>query len=210
MCLPELTRRPVLLQHRRPDGRRRRPHVEDVETGPTVSLAEELATGPGITVHASLYERADDGGLGYNTAVCVDSGGKPIARTRKNHIPAFPGCREDLCFRPGDSGFPVLAHAGARCGFPTCWDEWFPRAGPRVLPGRGGDPGPPDRDRLRALTDRLDAPAAQSRRRSPVRPADGPGPSTPSRTKAATVSAGRAADPGAIRVNHDHDTGNGA
>ncbi|MGE7391440.1 nitrilase-related carbon-nitrogen hydrolase [Streptomyces sp. NPDC004126] len=100
--------------------------LEDVETGPTVRLITELATGLGITVHASLYERAEDGGLGYNTAVCVDSDGGLIARTRKNHIPAFPGYREDLCFRPGDSGFPVVAHQGARFGFPTCWDEWFP------------------------------------------------------------------------------------
>ncbi len=58
--------------------------------------------------------------------MCVDADGRLLARTRKNHIPAFPGYREDLCFRPGDSGFPVVAHAGARLGFPTCWDEWFP------------------------------------------------------------------------------------
>ncbi|WP_327301189.1 nitrilase-related carbon-nitrogen hydrolase [Streptomyces goshikiensis] len=101
-------------------------YLEDVESGPIVALAAELATGLGITVHASLYERAEDGGLGYNTAVCVNADGELIARTRKNHIPAFPGYREDLCFRPGDSGFPVIAHEGARFGFPTCWDEWFP------------------------------------------------------------------------------------
>ncbi|MBP2342393.1 nitrilase-related carbon-nitrogen hydrolase [Streptomyces virginiae] len=126
VCLPELTRSPYFCNTDDPmaDGAER--WLEDVETGPTVGLATELATGLGITVHASLYERAGDGGLGYNTAVCVDADGRLLARTRKNHIPAFPGYREDLCFRPGDSGFPVVAHAGARLGFPTCWDEWFP------------------------------------------------------------------------------------
>ncbi|THA76270.1 hydrolase [Streptomyces sp. A0592] len=126
VCLPELTRSPYFCNTEDPmaDGAER--WLEDVESGPTVALAAELATGLGIAVHASLYERAGDGGLGYNTAVCVDAEGRLIARTRKNHIPAFPGYREDLCFRPGDSGFPVIAHAGARFGFPTCWDEWFP------------------------------------------------------------------------------------
>ncbi|MFB7148017.1 nitrilase-related carbon-nitrogen hydrolase [Streptomyces virginiae] len=126
VCLPELTRSPYFCNTDDPmaDGAER--WLEDAETGPTVGLATELATGLGITVHASLYERAGDGGLGYNTAVCVDADGRLLARTRKNHIPAFPGYREDLCFRPGDSGFPVVAHAGARLGFPTCWDEWFP------------------------------------------------------------------------------------
>ncbi|WP_371637055.1 hydrolase [Streptomyces zaomyceticus] len=126
VCLPELTRSPYFCNTDDPmaDGAAR--YLEDVDSGPTVALATELATAHDITVHASLYERAQDGGLGYNTAVCVDSDGELIARTRKNHIPAFPGYREDLCFRPGDSGFPVVGHAGARFGFPTCWDEWFP------------------------------------------------------------------------------------
>ncbi|MFD3809065.1 nitrilase-related carbon-nitrogen hydrolase [Streptomyces sp. NPDC058611] len=126
VCLPELTRSPYFCNTDYPmaDGAAR--YLEEVEGGPTALLAAGLATDLGITVHASLYERAGDGGLGYNTAICVDPDGALVARTRKNHIPAFPGYREDLCFRPGDSGFPVVALEGARFGFPTCWDEWFP------------------------------------------------------------------------------------
>jgi N-carbamoylputrescine amidase len=48
------------------------------------------------------------------------------ARTRKVHIPAFPGYYEDQYFDPGDTGFPVIEAGGARFGFPTCWDQWFP------------------------------------------------------------------------------------
>ncbi|MFE3787041.1 nitrilase-related carbon-nitrogen hydrolase [Streptomyces goshikiensis] len=72
VCLPELTRSPYFCNTDDPmaDGAAR--YLEDVESGPTVALVAELATGLGITVHASLYERAEDGGLGYNTAVCVN------------------------------------------------------------------------------------------------------------------------------------------
>ncbi|WP_327358257.1 nitrilase-related carbon-nitrogen hydrolase [Streptomyces sp. NBC_01304] len=126
VCLPELTRSPYFAADEAMAADAVR-HLEDIPDGPTTRLITELATELGITVHASLYERAADGGLGYNTAVCVGPDGTLLARTRKNHIPAFPGYREDLCFRPGDSGFPVVEIAGAaRFGFPTCWDEWFP------------------------------------------------------------------------------------
>ena len=64
--------------------------------------------------------------LGFNTAICVSPSGEVVARTRKQHIPVTAGYYEDRYFRPGDSGYPVLEIAGARFGFPTCWDQWFP------------------------------------------------------------------------------------
>jgi len=125
VCLPELTRSPYFAADARLAAEAKR-YLEDLPDGPTTRLAAELAAELGISVHASLYERATDGGLGYNTAICVASDGTLLARTRKLHIPRFPGYHEDLCFRPGDTGFPVAEVAGARLGFPTCWDEWFP------------------------------------------------------------------------------------
>lgn len=125
VCLPELTRSPYFAADEAMTAEAGG-FLEDLPDGPTTRLATELAVELGVAVHASLYERATDGGLGYNTAICVGSDGALLARTRKSHIPAFPGYREDLCFRPGDSGFPVAEVAGARFGFPTCWDEWFP------------------------------------------------------------------------------------
>ena len=79
-------------------------------------------------VHASLYEDAGDGGLGFNTAICVGPDGELVARTRKLHIPVTAGYYEDKYFRPGDDeeGYPVVALGDARFGFPTCWDQWFP------------------------------------------------------------------------------------
>ncbi len=100
--------------------------AEALPGGPTHEFLTSLASRHGVPVHGSLYEAAPDGGLGFNTAVLVAPDGTLMARTRKLHIPVTAGYREDRYFRPGDTGFPVVDVAGARFGFPTCWDQWFP------------------------------------------------------------------------------------
>ncbi|AXG14191.1 nitrilase-related carbon-nitrogen hydrolase [Intrasporangium calvum] len=105
--------------------------AEDLESGPTVALARDAARDFGVHVHASLYERADQGdGLGFNTAVLVAPTGEIVARTRKTHIPVTAGYYEDQYFRPGpaEHAYPVveLGDPAVRLGLPTCWDEWFP------------------------------------------------------------------------------------
>jgi N-carbamoylputrescine amidase len=99
---------------------------EEIPDGPTTSFASRVAADAGVHVHASLYERAPDGGLGFNTAICVAPSGEIVGRTRKQHIPVTAGYYEDRYFRPGDDGFPVVDVGGASFGFPTCWDQWFP------------------------------------------------------------------------------------
>jgi N-carbamoylputrescine amidase len=99
---------------------------EQLPGGPTHDFASKLATELDVHVHASLYEDAGDGGLGFNTAIVVAPGGELVARTRKLHIPVTAGYYEDRYFRPGDTGYPVVALGDARFGFPTCWDQWFP------------------------------------------------------------------------------------
>lgn len=108
--------------------------AESVDDGPTRTFAAGLAKELAVPIHISLYERADapDGhrdGLGYNTAIVVAPDGALLARTRKLHIPVTAGYHEDLYFRGGPAGpdaFPVARLGGARFGFPTCWDQWFP------------------------------------------------------------------------------------
>jgi N-carbamoylputrescine amidase len=102
--------------------------AEPVPGGPTWELAARAAGEHGVYVHASLYEQAADGGLGYNTAIVVGPDGDVVAKTHKLHIPVTAGYYEDKYFRPGDDeiGYPVVELGDGRFGFPTCWDQWFP------------------------------------------------------------------------------------
>ncbi len=127
VCLQELTLSPYFAIT--PDALERwGDAAEELPGGPTHTFAAGLAGETGAFVHASLYERADDGGLGFNTAICVAPDGGLVARTRKLHIPVTAGYYEDRYFRPGppDDGFPVVDLGEASFGFPTCWDQWFP------------------------------------------------------------------------------------
>jgi N-carbamoylputrescine amidase len=125
VCLQELTLSPYFAVT--PDGPTAAGAApEALPGGRTHEFASALATGLGVHVHASLYEEAGDGGLGFNTAIVVAPGGELVARTRKLHIPVTAGYYEDRYFRPGDTGYPVVALGNARLGFPTCWDQWFP------------------------------------------------------------------------------------
>jgi N-carbamoylputrescine amidase len=157
VCLQELTLSPYFAIT--PDGLERwAGAAEDIPDGPTYKFAAGLAKELGIHVHASLYERAGDGGLGFNTAIVVGPDGALAARTRKLHIPVTAGYYEDKYFRPGPSenGFPVVGLGDASFGFPTCWDQWFPElarayslAGAEVLvypTAIGSEPDHPDFD----------------------------------------------------------------
>ena len=131
---------------------------EEIPDGPTSRLVARAARTHGVYVHASLYEKAPDGGLGYNTAIVVGPEGRVLARTRKLHIPITAGYYEDKYFRPGDDaeGYPVVGLLDAGFGFPTCWDQWFPElarayslAGAEVIvypTAIGSEPDHPDFD----------------------------------------------------------------
>jgi N-carbamoylputrescine amidase len=129
---------------------------EELPGGPTHEFVSSLAAETGVAVHASLYERASDGGLGYNTAICVVPSGELLARTRKMHLPVTEGYFEDRWFRPGNSAYQPVPVSQASVGFPTCWDQWFPEvarayslAGTEVLvypTAIGSEPDHPDFD----------------------------------------------------------------
>ncbi len=124
VCLQELTLSPYFAVT--PEAATE--HAEEIPDGPTCAFAAEMARETGAHVHASLYERADEGGLGFNTAVVFAPDGELVSRVRKLHIPVTAGYYEDRHFRPGPAaeGTPVVGLGGARFGFPTCWDQWFP------------------------------------------------------------------------------------
>ena len=137
ICLQELTLSPYFAVT--PNGGQ---HLsEDIPEGPTSVWALRLGRATRAHVHASLYERATDGGLGFDTAIVASPGGDIVARTRKLHIPGGPGYHEDHYFRPGPpdaSAYEVVEVEGARFGFPTCWDQWFPELA-RIYSMRGSE-----------------------------------------------------------------------
>src|SRR3954454_10656349 len=117
VCLQELTLSPYFAIV--PDALETAAAMaEPLPGGPTHELAARAAREHGIHVHASLYEQAADGGLGYNTAIVVAPGGDVVAKTRKLHIPVTAGYYEDKYFRPGDDekGGPVGQRGDARFG----------------------------------------------------------------------------------------------
>jgi len=124
VCLQELTLKPYFA-NRADRLQEAVTFAKAIPEGPTTVFAARMARETQADIHTSLYERAETG-QGFNTAICVAPDGSLLARTRKMHIPRFPGYHEDVYFRPGDSGFPVYEIAGARFAFPTCWDQWFP------------------------------------------------------------------------------------
>src|SRR3954447_14839435 len=72
VCLQELTLSPyfaITPDGPLPGGSGGTP--EAIPDGPTTRFAASMAAETGAHVHASLYERVDDGGLGYNTAIVV-------------------------------------------------------------------------------------------------------------------------------------------
>ncbi len=125
VCLPELTRSRYFAVERR-DPEQPAAEPEALPGGATFDLAARAAHDTGAFVHASCYEAAPDGGLGYNTAFVVAPDGTLVTRRRKTHLPVTAGYYEDTWFRPGDSGWPVTSVDSGRFGFPTCWDQWFP------------------------------------------------------------------------------------
>ncbi len=127
VCLQELTLSPYFAVDAN-GAEAARDRAERIPDGPTSRFAAGLARRHGVHVHASLYEEAGDGGLGYNTAIVVRPDGTLAGRTRKLHIPVTAGYHEDRYFRPADDAdpFPVYSIEQATLGFPTCWDQWFP------------------------------------------------------------------------------------
>ena len=137
--------------------------AEDMDSGPSLALARELARDCDVHVQISLFERsgaADQRGL--NTSIIVAPNGECVGRTRKLHIPVTEGYFEDHYFAegPADDPYPVhrleLDGVDLKVGNPTCWDEWFPEvarcyalAGADVLcypTAIGSEPDYPDFD----------------------------------------------------------------
>jgi|YNPNPStandDraft_1061719.scaffolds.fasta_scaffold03150_9 predicted amidohydrolase len=90
-------------------------------SGPFLSALARLAGQMGGVIVAGFAERAE-AGL-YNAAAAVSARGV-LQLYRKTHL--F-GIEKDL-FLPGDTGFRLFIHQGARVGMMICYDWFFPEA----------------------------------------------------------------------------------
>ena len=99
MCIQELTLSRYFAGD--PGGPRERGRSPRSCRAGARTLRGEGRARSGVHVHASLYERAGEGELGYNTAIIVAPDGTLMARTRKLHIPVTAGYHEDRYFQPG-------------------------------------------------------------------------------------------------------------
>ena len=141
--LPELT-----LSHYpadRPPSGNADETAEDIASGESVMLAQQLARECDVHIQISLFERSGaSDNRGLNTSVIVAPSGTVVGFTRKLHIPVTEGYFEDHYFAEGPATDPYPVHTlgldgqDLNVGNPTCWDEWFPEV-PRCYALAGAD-----------------------------------------------------------------------
>lgn len=122
ICLQELTLSPYYCSRAevKPDE-----FIEDIETGPSLGFAREMANKYNVFIVISLVERGEVGNC-YNTAVTVGPEGIIVGKTRKQHIPSGEGYNETHSFTPGLPSYPLHSVDGCKVATPTCYDQWFP------------------------------------------------------------------------------------
>jgi predicted amidohydrolase len=98
-------------------------------SGPFLSALQSLAVEAGGVIVAGFAEL--DGSRLFNAAVAVSPAGL-MQVYRKTHLFAD----EKLLFAPGDTGFRIFEHRGARIGMMVCFDWLFPESA-RTLALRG-------------------------------------------------------------------------
>lgn len=143
MFLPELTlsRYPA----DRPPSGNADETAEDIASGESMMLAQQLARECDVHIQISLFERSGaSDNRGLNTSVIVAPSGTVVGFTRKLHIPVTEGYFEDHYFAEGPATDPYPVHTlgldgqDLNVGNPTCWDEWFPEV-PRCYALAGAD-----------------------------------------------------------------------
>ncbi len=119
--------------------------AEDIASGESVMLAQQLARECDVHIQISLFERSGaSDNRGLNTSVIVAPSGTVVGFTRKLHIPVTEGYFEDHYFAEGPATDPYPVHTlgldgqDLNVGNPTCWDEWFPEV-PRCYALAGAD-----------------------------------------------------------------------
>jgi beta-ureidopropionase len=112
--------------------------TEEVPSGPTMKLMQDLARKHRAAIVVPVYEREQEG-IYYNTAGVINDKGEYLGKYRKTHIPhVAPGFWEKFYFRPGNLGYPVFDLGFCKIGVYICYDRHFPE-GARALGLNGAE-----------------------------------------------------------------------
>ncbi len=112
--------------------------TEEVPSGPTMKLMQDLARKHHAAIIVPVYE-CEQEGIYYNTAGVINSSGEYLGKYRKTHIPhVAPGFWEKFYFRPGNLGYPVFDLGFCKIGVYICYDRHFPE-GARALGLNGAE-----------------------------------------------------------------------
>jgi beta-ureidopropionase len=112
--------------------------TEEVPSGPTMKLMQDLARQHRVAIIVPVYEREQEG-IYYNTAGVINAEGAFLGKYRKTHIPhVAPGFWEKFYFRPGNLGYPVFDLGFCKIGVYICYDRHFPE-GARALGLNGAE-----------------------------------------------------------------------
>jgi len=95
--------------------------------GPSIGRFAALAREVHAVLLVSLFE-IQSPGLGFCTAVLIESDGSLAGIYRQAHIPQMPGRRAKNYFAPGADGIRPIQTRSARIGVLLDWDVWFPEA----------------------------------------------------------------------------------
>jgi N-carbamoylputrescine amidase len=131
--------------------------AEDAREGETVSAVRGAAKRLGLLVVAPIYERDDESGKRFNTAVVIGPEGDVLGTYRKAHIPFGEneqgGFHENLYYERSDGNnrlgpanvsrnpyFPVFATPVGRLGVAICYDPELVIADLDLAELAAGDP----------------------------------------------------------------------
>ena len=130
VLLPELYSLPFVQPE--PDPR----YFENAEPldGPSNEMPQRLSRELGISVISSVFERGEQPGVYYNTAVTF-AAGELVSVYRKSHLPFSNGFPEKFYFQPGSTPPPVVSVGGTSVGTIICYERHFPELGRLVALG---------------------------------------------------------------------------
>jgi predicted amidohydrolase len=112
--------------------------VAESKDGPFIRSLQAAAKVAGISVVATIYERAAVANRVYDTALWIDAAGTIVSAYRKLHLYDAFGFKESDKFHPGEDIAPLVKSGEIQSGMMICYDLRFPEMA-RMLTLKGAN-----------------------------------------------------------------------